>query len=143
MANETDVLLSQVAAHLAGRSVLVKRQIPYIPSAEGCVWQDRGVGLIEIAPGLSDYQLLDTLCHEAAHIRYDWRKLPEWGNRDTKRTFTHSEVHAIATNPELEPKAERQAAAWMYYAEINAWGCQRPGDSDLQARCRALLRWKE
>jgi hypothetical protein len=132
-------LLNSVASHLAGRPVRVRIQPPVQDFANGAAYKtENGEAIIDVDPGSNN--ILNTLLHEIAHIRYDfnttmtpsnfWRAEPGSYKMD-------SDDRKLLLSMPREDMANQQAAVREKYATENFW--KYSGDVVLEKQCKALL----
>jgi hypothetical protein len=91
-----------------------------------------GEARIDILPGQTEPILLDTLCHEAAHIRLG--HAPRGVYASLQPGFYDDTARRKAQARPIEGEAERLAAGWVKFAHDHA---QEYGGSPWQA----LTRW--
>ena len=138
----TQKILNQVATHLSGRPVTVRVQPPAWDFAGGCAWKTlEGWAIIDVDPGTRDP--LDTLLHEIAHIKYDWRSMTPtdlWKSKPGSLKATSEERAKLRTLPR-EGKAASQVGTWKRYAIENCW--RYPGDNVFEKQLNSLMAYKE
>lgn len=140
-------LWQAVANNLAGRPVILRWRPPSSEAALGCCYKTLGGQcVIDIQPNMAIETTLDTLLHEAAHARFDFDGL--------KPTERYKLAPGSLPNPpelrravaalysDRESAADRQAAAWLRYAEQDGHKYYWSSDTTGEALLRALANWK-
>jgi hypothetical protein len=143
----TDVneLAARVACHLAGRPVTVKWLPPPVGGvAVGQATKRHGQLIIYVDDWASVNQKLETLCHEAAHCRFDAAAIPDIGSAPRKEVIYQSPGAIRAEYSEWnesprETRARRQAAEWIAYAEENYWKYFPQGVTIMERKLLCLL----
>lgn len=143
--NSDERLFSQVATHLAGRSVKVRLQQPTAAHALGQAYKSlAGEAIIDIEPNItSDDTFLSVLLHEAAHIKADFSWMQRTNEHQRKPGTVDRTMRARDTWRASAPEkaANDQAQTWLDYANKNYWNYERPGYSKLGQKLLSLMNY--
>ena len=131
-------LIQRAVDNLAGRRVFVRFTAPCRSDARGVCYIDlKGQARIDILPGQSDPTLLDTICHEAAHLRLGHANKGNFAELPSG-FFNDAAVNQAAQLHPRESQAVRLAAVWKDYAEYYRWNYWGDNLDWLGSRLAAL-----
>jgi hypothetical protein len=130
-------LFDEVAAHLAGRPVLVRFQHPVFDFCSGCAYKSRdNRAIVDVDPA---GDVLKVLLHELAHIKKDWPDIApgdDWQAAPGSLTY-NPQVQAMLSNLPREPRADQLAQEWLTYAEKYYPGY--PAASEIESKLKCLV----
>lgn len=136
-------LITRAVSRLAGRRTITRWRRPANIDALACAWIDEttNLAMIDITPGLPASRLLETLAHEAAHVRLGHcRKSDHAKEPPASIRYRAEVVNYLAYRP-IEPEADRQAAQWLKWAESHCSEYNQP--TAFERKLEALAHWFE
>lgn len=140
MTDDLKELLTAAAENLSGHPVRVRWRRPSRIDAKAIAFKLGNEAVIDLHPSYNwdGETLLETLCHEAAHIRQLWHG---WsGIRDYPSGSIRPSNYALSLPgvKQTETAADTLAGKWLDYARSNNRRYYEPGDDEFLLTLRTL-----
>ena len=111
-----DGIMTHVAKHLSGRSVVVELRTPSTKNASGTFTRTEGIGHIQIEPKLTHDDTLYVFCHEVAHCLLHWQSIRATERHLAAPRTCENESEKYPNHQAEEIEADDQANKWLEYA---------------------------